>query len=331
MARGEPLIRQWNLLKALQTNRFGLSAEELAERLECSTRQVRRDLAMLQQVGFPVHHDDRDSGKRFWRVDSKVIDGQGLMLSVTEMVSLFVSQQFLTPLAGTQFGDGLGSALAKIKAMLPGKALAHFQTLDETLVVRMATRHDYSGQDKELRLLNQAIPECRALKLLYHSSSQNRDIETEFHPYGLVFHGASLYCMGQMVEYGEIRTLKVDRIRSLEPTGRTFQRPADFSLKAYLDGSFGVFTPGKLQSVEARFTGWAATNVREQQWHASQKIVHDGKDGVVARFELSNLTEFKRWMLGFGPKAVVLKPASLADEIAADLASAHSAYRARPS
>ena len=36
------------------------------------------------------------------------------MLSVTEMLSLFLVQQLLAPLAGTQFGDALVCALDKI-------------------------------------------------------------------------------------------------------------------------------------------------------------------------------------------------------------------------
>jgi len=32
MARGEPLVRQWNLLKTLQAHHLGVSVEELAER-----------------------------------------------------------------------------------------------------------------------------------------------------------------------------------------------------------------------------------------------------------------------------------------------------------
>ena len=36
MARGEPLIRQWNLIKALQAHRFGISADQLAARVGCS-------------------------------------------------------------------------------------------------------------------------------------------------------------------------------------------------------------------------------------------------------------------------------------------------------
>ena len=40
MARGEPLIRQWNLLKALQAHQFGISTDELAARLYVMRQQV---------------------------------------------------------------------------------------------------------------------------------------------------------------------------------------------------------------------------------------------------------------------------------------------------
>jgi predicted DNA-binding transcriptional regulator YafY len=53
MSRGEPLIRQWNLLKALQAHRLGIGANELAERLECTKRTIQRDLSVLQQAGYP--------------------------------------------------------------------------------------------------------------------------------------------------------------------------------------------------------------------------------------------------------------------------------------
>lgn len=121
MGRGEPLFRQWNILKGLQANHFGLCADELAERVECSKRQVQRDLKILQDVGFPIFYEDRDFGKRFWRLSSNALESKQLMLSMTEMLSLFIGQQLLLPLSGTQFGDGLATAIEKIKAVLPGK------------------------------------------------------------------------------------------------------------------------------------------------------------------------------------------------------------------
>ena len=101
MARGEPLVRQWNLLKALQAHRFGISTDELAGRLECSKRQVQRDLKVLREVGFPITHEKREFGKRFWRLSGRFIESDRLMLSITEMLSLFLAQQLLSPLAGT--------------------------------------------------------------------------------------------------------------------------------------------------------------------------------------------------------------------------------------
>jgi predicted DNA-binding transcriptional regulator YafY len=332
MARGEPLIRQWNLLKALQAHRFGIGVEELANRLECSKRQVQRDLNVLQQVGFPVSFEERDFSKRFWKLSPMFIERQELVLSVTEMLSLFLSRQVLSPLTGTQFGDGLASALDKIKALLPARALAYFDGLDENLLVKSVARHDYSGQDKEISIINQAMNDGRVLRIRYRSASKGKVIDARFHPYGLVFFGMNLYCIGHLEEYAEVRTLKVVRFQGVEMTTDRFEKPPTFSLRAYTAGAFGVFGPGKFQTIKVRFTGWAATNVREHQWHPSQKILKDGGLGgdgtgaLLASFELSDTTEFKRWLLGFAQHAVVVSPPSFAAEVLQDLQTALVGY-----
>lgn len=326
MARGEPLIRQWNLLKTLQSYRFGTSAEDLAGRVGCSVRQVKRDLGVLQEVGFPISFEQRDFGKRFWKLSRDFVETGQVLLSVTEMLSLYLSRQLLAPLVGTQFGDGLSSALDKIKTLLPSKALAYFRSLDERLFVKSMPGHDYSAQDKEIRIVNQAIAESRILKVRYRSAHSGSIHEWRLHPYGIVLFGMSLYCVGRLVDHNEMRTLKVERLLGVEMTGETFERPYDFSLQDYLHGSFGIFAPGRRQTVQVRFSDWAAVNVRELQWHPSQKIVEDAPDHVTAQFELADTTEFKRWVLGFGRNATVLAPKELAAEVADELAAAQAAY-----
>ena len=334
MSRGEPLIRQWNLLKALQSHYFGIGVDELAQRLDCSKRQVQRDLNVLQQVGFPVSYEARDLGKRFWKLSPSFIQKQELVLSVTELLGLFLSRQVLSPLAGTQFGDGLGTALDKIKALLPKKALGYFDGLDENLLVKCIARHDYSGQDKQIAIINQAMSEGRVLRIRYKSASKKKVLDTLFHPYGLVFFGMNLYCIGHMVQYDEVRTLKVSRFIGVEMTAERFHKPETFSLKAYTYGSFGIFHSGKYRTIKVRFTGWAATNLREHKWHPSQKILkdctrRDGEDRVEAEFELTDTTEFKRWLLGFGRHAVVLSPKSLANELKAEFNASCQSYGIR--
>ncbi|MHC4255730.1 MAG: hypothetical protein ACYSUL_08980 [Planctomycetota bacterium] len=43
MARGSQLLRQWQLLRVLESFKFGISVEELVNRVECSRRTVERD------------------------------------------------------------------------------------------------------------------------------------------------------------------------------------------------------------------------------------------------------------------------------------------------
>jgi len=325
MARGEPLFRQWELLKTLQAHRFGISTDELAERLECNKRTVQRDLNVLQ-VMFPIQFEQREFGKRFWKLAAHFIESEKLQLTMMEMLSLYLSQQLLAPLAGTPFGDGLATALEKIKAILPTRALRYFADLDETFLIKSLGQEDYSGKSKEIAIINDAILYERVLRITYHSGSQDRELTTAFHPYGLVLLSSSLYCIGWLEEYDEVRTLKVSRLKGVQRTARTFERPRSFSLARHTKGAFGVFGPGKVQTVRARFTGWAATNVREHRWHQSQTIVKDHDDALEVTFTLSSTVEFKRWLLGFGRHAVVLKPRKLAREIVDELSEAARLY-----
>jgi len=315
MARGDGLFRQWELIKVLQAHRFGVSTDEIAARLECNKRTVQRDLGVLQDI-FPISYEQRDRGKRFWKLARNTVESEQLQLTMTEMLSLFLSQQLLLPLSGTQFGDGLQTALQKIRALLPTRALTYFDGLDESFFIKNLANHDYSGQDKEIRILNEAILNQKCVKIIYRSASKGREVISEFHLYGMVLLHASLYCIGYLACYEEVRTLKVARIKGLTRLDKTFEKPVDFSLAGHFQGAFGVFQTGKKRKIRAEFTGWAATNVREMQWHPSQKIVKDDGKKIIATFELGNTVEFKRWVLGFGRHAVVRTPKRLAAEIA---------------
>jgi len=314
MARGDGLFRQWELIKVLQAHRYGVSTDEIAARLECNKRTVQRDLGVLQDI-FPISYEQRDRGKRFWKLADNTVESEQLQLTMTEMLSLFLSQQLLLPLAGTQFGDGLQTALQKIRALLPRRALTYFDGLNESFFIKNLANHDYSGQDKEIRILNEAVLNQKAVKVIYHSASKGREVISEFHPYGMVLLHASLYCIGYLACYKEVRTLKVARVKGLTRLDKTFDKPVDFSLAGHFQGAFGVFQTGKKQKIRAEFTGWAATNLREMQWHPSQKITKDADDKVIATFDLGNTVEFKRWVLGFGRYAKVIRPKSLAEEI----------------
>lgn len=316
MARGESLLRQWNLLKTLQARRFGAGIEELSKQLECSPRQIHRDLNLLQESGFPINFEQREFGKRFWRLSANFVESDKFIFSITEMVSLYLSHQLLSPLAGTELGNGLKTLLDKIKAYLPTSALRHFERMNGLLLVKNPVCNDYSAHAKTIRILNEGIFDCGIVQLSYNSISKKKVYATEFHPYGMIFFNGNLYCVGYLQAYQEIRTLKVDRIAAAQLSGKSFRRPVNFSLQNYTESSFGIFTSGKPEQVRIALSGWAAANVRGEMRHPSQRIVADDGDQLTVEFHVSCGPELKRWVLGFGRRATVLSPASLAQEVA---------------
>jgi len=58
--RNQEVIRQWKVLHALESSRHGASIDALADELDVTTRTIRRDLAALQEAGFPLY-DERDA------------------------------------------------------------------------------------------------------------------------------------------------------------------------------------------------------------------------------------------------------------------------------
>lgn len=93
------------------------------------------------------------------------------------------------------------------------------------------------------------------------------------------------------------------RVRSARPTGRHRERPADFSVAAYLGQSFRAFRGKREYRVELRFAPAAAGRAAEKAWHPSQTSEARPDGGVTLRFQVSDLREVKRWVLSWGRSA----------------------------
>ena len=118
-----------------------------------------------------------------------------------------------------------------------------------------------------------------------------------------------------------MRTFALPRISDLEATATHFERPADFSLRKHLGGSFGVWnytdTGGDEHDVRVIFRRYAGRVVAERRWHPSQEITDlKGEDGAVElRLRLRGVEEVARWVLSWGRWAEVLTPAELKKKV----------------
>jgi predicted DNA-binding transcriptional regulator YafY len=114
--RGNQLIRQWRLLRALESSRLGRSVADLQEAVAelGSLRTVYRDLEALQGAGFPLYQDD--DGR--WRLLRPAEGGPTVPVQPTEMIALLLSEQMMAPLHGSELAEPLTGLRAKLEAML---------------------------------------------------------------------------------------------------------------------------------------------------------------------------------------------------------------------
>ena len=148
MARNEQLIRQHRLLQILERYRFGRTLDELRDDLvdelglsSLHTRSVRRDLEALQAAGIDlgVHNSQRG---RVWKLGPLFRGSHKITASATELISLSLARDLLTPLAGTPFWTGIESFWSKVRESLPDSVWNHYKTFSSD-----ATRHRYAREE----------------------------------------------------------------------------------------------------------------------------------------------------------------------------------------
>ncbi len=339
MARGDQLLRQWELLRALQTRGEGIPLRELSDRFAVSDRTIQRDLEVLQELGFPVEHDDSEFNKRYWRMPHDFFRSGPLVIGLTEAVSLHLAEEMLAPLAGTHLAEGLQSLLEKIRKTIPRAAMEHFSQLDQTLHVRRAARTDYSTRADMVRLLHDAISQEICVDITYRGVWRGEEYVTRCDPYGLVLYDDDLFLVGHSHRAEALRVFKIARIREAVATAQPFSRPNDFRLEDQFRASFGIMqASSEPVEIAVRFTGAGAALVEERVWHETQRLSvlreeealfesnAAATDELIATFRLSDVIEFKRWILGFGPQAEVIRPEWLRAEIAHELAETAAKY-----
>lgn len=340
MARGEQLLRQWNLLKTLQTRGTGMSLALLAAEFEVAERTIQRDFEILQEMGFPLDYAEDEYGKRFWKLPHDFFKVGPLVLSHTEALSLVLAEQLFEPIAGTHLAEGLQSVLDKIRSCIPRQALEYFADVDTLTYIPKFGRTDHTPHADKIRALIEAAQKQQTVAIHYKPLWHAGELRTLFDPYGLVLFDGNLFALGFSHQAQAERILKVIRLCSIEPTGKTFD-PGDVDVRQHFEHCFGIVQgSGDPIRIVVKFTGKAAQLVGERTWHESQQLqwltpeatlfepVSDEPDAVLATFRLAETGVFKSWIKGFGRHAQVLEPQSLREELQSELLAAARLYGA---
>jgi proteasome accessory factor B len=325
MPRNQEVIRQWKVLHSLESSRHGVAIDALASDLDVTTRTIRRDLAALQEAGFPLYDERDDDGRVRWRIDGQVLKGLETGFTLAELCALYLSRNLLEAVSGTPFQRDLRLAFSRLEKLLSPRMRRFLDRLPSVLAAKSGPRAPggKSAEDLVAQLL-EATLHFRVARMRYHSVSSAREKDYIVHPYRLAFAQGALYLLAYVPEYKDVRTFAVDRIASVSLEKQTFTPKQPIGDEVFAN-SLGVNT-GPAARVEIAFDGRAAPYVRGRVWHASQQLRENGDGHIVLSMNVCHDWALRSWILSWGPFARVLSPASLAKEVRADLEAANEQY-----
>ncbi|MBA3372924.1 MAG: WYL domain-containing protein [Actinomycetota bacterium] len=270
----------------------GVSVDEVGERFGASREELADDLDVLGYCGLPGYGggDLVEAWLVGDRVTVRMADffSRPLRLSLREALTLLLAARALGSVEGLAESGALRRAVSKLQVLLGG---------DEA---KLAVDLSAPG-DELLGVLRHAVDDGEVLRLVYRSASKAQTTQRDVEPWAVVGWGGSWYLQGWCRLATAPRDFRLDRIRSLEPTGErvTGQRAG---------GVPPVYQPS-VDDIEvvldlAPRAAWVA------EWLVVDAV--EGHDGVHrVRLRTANLDWVARLVVQLGGAAMVVQPAAL--------------------
>jgi proteasome accessory factor B len=314
MARTAEVVRQWNILRAIDAARGGETAS-LARLGRVSTRTIWRDLAALQEAGFPLY-DEKEDRKTRWKLNNRAfrdLTDKGFTLS--QLCALYFSRTVLECLAGTPFHEDLAGVFEQIERVLPPRLRQFLDRLPGVLKAKpgaVKIHDNRNTRETTARLLDATLHQRRAV-MRYHSLSSRRVKDYLIEPYRVVYAHGGLYLMAFVPEYEEIRTFGIERVKHVTVMEETFEATQPLSPDVF-PHSLGAYG-GEPEHVVLEFAPRIAPYVRERLWHSSQRLMEQPDGSIQLSLDVGKDWALRSWILTFGLQVRVVSPSSLAQEI----------------
>lgn len=264
-----------------------VTAKELAERFEVSTRTIYRDLDTLSGAGIPIY-TSKGSGGGIKLLDEFKLDKS--VLSEREQSEILMGLQVLK---GARYPD-TSEVIGKIGSLF------NRSEYDWIQVDFSQWGSNVEEQDKFVTIKT-AIMENRRITFEYLSSYGEKTLR-KVEPVRLIFKGQSWYLQAYCLLKEDYRTFKIMRMRTIQITAEYFERknlkvlPIDSEPNNSLD----------LVTVKLRFEPHMAFRVYDQFEEECITYGEDGSLEVVASYPRGEW--IYSYILSFGPSVTVLEP-----------------------
>jgi predicted DNA-binding transcriptional regulator YafY len=307
------LARFVRLVQLIKTNPFS-TLSFLASQLEVSERTIKRDIDLLRtDYDAPLEYDYLEKGYHL----TKSWDFNLPNLTEGEVLALLIATSILHQFKGTPLESSLTSLETKIQTCFDQDISFTSQDFEMFLTANASSIQPKVDIKESFEKVFQGITKQKSIRIDYLSFDSGKETNRTVDPYHIFFHLGIWYFCGYCHTRSEIRDFALDRIKSCRLLTTGFVKPKEFDPKEYFKQAFRMIK-GMSQTIQIRFDAYQSRWIRERIWHPSQKIKELPGGELLLEME-GNPTEIKRWVLGYGKHAEILRPISLREEVRKEL------------
>ncbi len=283
-----------------------VTAKELSDHFQVSTRTIYRDINTLTIAGIPVM-SVKGSGGGISLIDGYTIDRS--LLSKEEQQSVCQGLQILE---ATKYPDAQ-MALNKIRAVFRNSLEAEWLDVDFS--------YWGSAEQEKIKIsdLQYAIVNKHRITFQYFNSELERS-ERTIEPLRLAFKSHAWYIIGYCRMKEEIRTFRLSRMRQLKVMPEIFERelPSDYSFVSECKEGCNI------PALKLKFSPEIAYRLYDEFQEEEICLCDDGNYYVTVQYELNNWT--LHYLLSFGEYVEIVEPEEARDMLRERAASIVKIY-----
>lgn len=226
MARSTPRVLA--LLEVLQA-RGRASGAELSARLGVDRRTVRRYVAALEELGVPVTAERGRDGAYLLVAGFKL---PPMMFTNDEALALSLGLLAARSLGLSEAASAAASAQAKLERAMPAGLMQRVRAIEAT--VQLDLRRPVGEADRGVIATLSAAARGRQRVLMTYCTPGGVESRRAVDPYGLAYYLGRWYAVGMCHLRADLRSFRLDRVRSVEALADRFGRPEGFDTLEYV-------------------------------------------------------------------------------------------------
>ncbi len=286
-----------------------VKAEEIAERFKISKRTVYRDLRALEEAGVPI---GAEAGVGYYITDGYYLPP--VMFEKKEAIAMLMAGKLVEKLTDNATNQDYQSALFKIKSVLSTADKEFISKLNEHIDIKYSSASGLNSEETNyLSVIQNALVSQFILSIDYKSYYKNEITKKRLvEPIGLCYYGFSWHLIGYCLMREDYRDFRIDRIQNLNILNEKFERKNRETMEHYFKN---LMSANDLIEMVVRFDKSIYSELQSLKYYFGFIGEKVGESNVEITFLNNSISYVGGWLIKYGNKINIIKPASLINYI----------------